>query len=150
MSRPPTIERDALERAESAIFTRSSKVRFQDVDAAGTVFFPRVLEMFADTYLALLDDGGLDLPRRLREGGWVAPIVHAEVDFLAPMRFGDAFLAEIVATHVGSTSFAVGHRLRAAGGGKVLAVGHTAHVVVDATTFRPTPVPSDLRAALRA
>ncbi len=149
MSRPPAFDRATLEGATTALFARSLRVRFQDVDAAGTVFFPRVIETFADTYLGMLEAGGLDLPARLREGGWVVPIVHAEGDFLAPMRFGDAFFAEVVATQVGSTSFAVGYRLRAAQGERVLAIGQTAHVVVDTATFRPMPVPDELRRALK-
>lgn len=148
MSRPPPFDRSELEGATTILFAHPRQVRFQDVDAAGTAFYPRIIEAFSDVYLALLAARGIDLPALFRAPSWAAPLVHAEADFLGPMRFGDRFDAEVVAAKVGSTSFSVGYRLRADGGGRPLAIGHTVHVVVDASTFRPAPVPDDVRRAL--
>lgn len=150
MSRTPAFARAELEGASSVLHEQARHVRFQDVDAAGTAFFPRVVEYFADVYLGLLEARGVDLPSHLRAPAWVAPLVHAEADFLGPMRFGDRFVAQVVAARVGATSFSVGYRLRAEATGKVLAVGHTVHVIVDGATFQPAPVPEVIRRALGA
>jgi acyl-CoA thioesterase FadM len=148
MARPPPFERAELEGATASRLEEARTVRFQDVDAAGTIFFPRILEYFADAYVALLLARGVDVPARLREKAWFAPLVHAEGDFLAPMRFGDRVRVAVVAAKVFSSSYAVGYRIRAAEADRALAVGHTVHVVVDGATFQSIPVPDEVRSAL--
>ena len=120
--------------------------RFQDVDAAGIVFFARVLEYFHDAYLAFLADAGQPLPAVLAERRWAAPLRHAEADYLRPIRFGDALRAQLVRARFEGSTLTVGHRL-AAPDGAALAVGSTVHVFVDAASFRRTPPPADLVAA---
>ncbi len=132
-------------RAETSLHTVRRVVRFQDVDAAGTIYFPRVLEYFADNYIDLLVHVGLDVPTLLREKRWAAPLAHAEADFLRPLFFGDAVDVEVVALKVGKTSATFGHRIRT-GGGEPSAIGHTVHVFVDPTVFKPIPVPAKLAA----
>jgi YbgC/YbaW family acyl-CoA thioester hydrolase len=130
------------------VYRHERVVRFQDVDAAGTIFYPRVLELFSDAYVAVLGAAGIDLPSHLERGSWVAPIVHAEADYLAPLRFGNAITVEIAALQVGRTSLKVEYRIRT--GETVAASGRTVHVVVDRTTFAKIPVPDDVRARLLA
>lgn len=120
-------------------------VRFQDIDAAGIVFYPRVLEYFHDAYAAWLAAEGYDLAATLDEGLVGFPLVHAEADYLAPMRFGDRVTVEILAPKLGESSFTLGYRVRHAKG-KLAAVGQTNHVCIDRARFRPRPLPSPLRA----
>lgn len=122
-------------------------MRFQEVDAAGTVFFPRVLEYFADNYLQLLQLAGLDVPRMLRERSGAAPLAHAEASFVAPLFFGDAVSVELVRARVGGSSVTFGHRLLK--DGKLAAFGTTVHVFVDGWTFQKAPVPAALAEWLR-
>lgn len=148
MSRPLPFTREDIVEATSALFVQPRKVRFQDVDAAATVFFPRIIEYFADTYLAMLDARGVDLARILKQLEWAVPLAHVEADFLGPMRFGDRILVEVVGARLAETSFALAHRVRTPDGTRTLALGQTVHVVVDGTSFRPTPIPEELRRAL--
>ena len=147
MARPLPFTREEILDATSVLFFQPRKVRFQDVDAAGTVFFPRIIEYFADTYLAMLDERGVDVARRLRKLEWAIPLAHVEADFLGPMRFGDHLVVEVVGARLAETSFAVAHRVRTPDGTRGLAYGQTVHVVVDGTTFRPTPIPEEIRRA---
>lgn len=144
MSSP--FEREVLAGAEDFIYTTRRTVRFQDVDAAGTIYFPRILEYFADAYVELLvHRAGLDVPKLLRDKKWAAPLAHAEADFLRPLFFGDVVDVDVVALKVGKTSATFGHRLRD-GSGKAASIGHTVHVFVDPTTFQPIAVPKELAA----
>lgn len=137
--------------AQEPIITTERRVRFQDVDAAGTVFFPRMLEYFADAYGELLANAGLDIPRVLRERTLAIPLAHAEADFLAPLFFGDTMRVEVVKARVGERSVTFGHRILKLGGdAAAAAIGTTVHVFVDGKTFKPTPVPDALRAYLSA
>jgi YbgC/YbaW family acyl-CoA thioester hydrolase len=125
------------------VFSRQERaVRFQEVDAAGTIYFPRVLEYFADNYLQLLQLAGLDVPQMLRERTGAAPLAHAEASFVAPLFFGDAVVVELVRARVGGSSVTFGHRLLK--GGKLAAYVTTVHVFVDGRTFEKAPVPAGL------
>ena len=121
-----------------------TRVRFQDIDAAGIVFYPRILEYFHDAYVELLSVRGVALDAALRDRRWLAPIKHAEADFLAPLSFGDVVDVELVRALVAGSVLTLGWR--ASAGGRAVAVGHTVHVFVDAR-FQKVPVPEAVAAA---
>jgi 1,4-dihydroxy-2-naphthoyl-CoA hydrolase len=139
-------DRDALAKADSApLVTMRRTVKFQEVDAAGTIYFPRILEYFADAYMLVLEKAGLDVPGMLRDKTLAAPLAHAEADFLRPLFFGDVVDVEVLVLEAGKTSATFGHRIRDAKG-KPAAVGRTVHVFIDPKTFQPTAVPAGLAA----
>lgn len=148
-ARPRFSAEELVGAAGEALFAMTRPVRFQEVDAAGTIYFARVLEYFGDAYVGLLGARGIDLPALLDQGSVVAPLAHAEADYLLPLRFGDETRVEVVATHVGETSIRLGYRARdPSDATRVHAVGQTAHVFVDRRTFKKCPVPPAFRAAL--
>ena len=126
-------------------------VRFQDIDAAGILFYPRALEYFHDAYLAHLAAKGIDLPRVLRERTWGAPIVRVEADFKSPMRYGDEIVVAIENAELGRSSLGVHYRVRANGDPtRVYCSGKTVHVFIDPASMRPREIPEDVRGALAA
>lgn len=139
--------KDAILAAGAALATQRRPVRFQDVDAAGTIFFPKVFEYFSDAYLELLLAAGLDVPGSLARKESAAPLVHAEADYLGPLRFGDEAVVEVVLARVGGSSTSYAHRIRRPDG-SVAAIGQTVHVWVSGQSFAPIPVPEALRAYL--
>ena len=142
----PGFSRAELEQVELALSSTPRTVRFQDVDAAGTVYYARVFEYFGDAYVALLERGGVDLRDMIAAGEVLAPLVHAEADYLSPLRFGDAITVEVAMTRVGGSSITVGYRILS--GSRLCAIGHTVHVFVDAKTFGKREVPAAIRSAM--
>ena len=135
-----------------AAFVYPTRVRFQDVDAATVVFFPRVFEYFHDAYVAFLAERRLALPEILEKAEWGLPIRHAEADYMAPLRFGDAIEVAIVGKWTEEHGFTLYYRLlRLDAGGPVLAaLGETRHVAVSLGEGRPRrrPLPPEVAAAL--
>src|SRR5512145_2250396 len=80
---------EQLRKRPPESFAVERDVRFQDVDAAGIVFYPRVLEYFSDAFVAFLTANGTRLAEVLRERRWGAPLRHAEADYFKPLRYGD-------------------------------------------------------------
>lgn len=117
-------------------------VRFQDVDAAGIVFFARILEYVHDAYVALLASLGEELSLVLRERRWAAPIRHAEADYFSPLEFGNPLAVACVAAEVADTEVTLGWQVLS--GERVAAVVQTAHVFVDPGSFQRRPVPEAL------
>jgi len=132
------------------LFAQAREVKFQEVDAAGTIFFPRVLEYFGDAYLALLSKGAVDVAGQIARAEWFAPLAHAEADYLVPMRFGDPVRVEIIGAELGRSSAVVGYRIVGERDEKARAIGQTVHVFVDGKTFVPIDIPSAVRQALSA
>lgn len=90
-------------------FARS--VRFEEVDAAGIVFFARYLGYCHEAmehFFGSLEGGYVKL---IRERGIGLPAVHAEVTYTAPLRYGDAFFIDTTAAKIGETSCTLKYRI---------------------------------------
>lgn len=134
--------------AGDALHTDRRVVAFQDVDAAGIVFYARVFDYFHDAYVSFLRSRGASLEAALRDRSWVAPLRRAEADYRRPLRFGDEVRVSLVRIDVDETEFRVRYRIDVADG--VACEGETVHVSVDPDTFRRAAVPEPLRRALES
>jgi 4-hydroxybenzoyl-CoA thioesterase len=137
-------------------------VRFQDVDAAGIVFFARffeyaheAMERFFDVLpgqpVAAQHDtttrAYVELITKRRIG---FPTVHIAADFRGPLRYGDVARIETTVTKIGTTSWTFHYAMtREADGAEVATIEH---VVVATTldTVKKVPLPPDVRALLEA
>ena len=125
-------------------------VRFEEVDAAGLVFFARFLGYCHEAMERFFDGvpgGYVDLIVRRKIG---FPAVNVTADWRAPLRYGDVARIEVVVARVGTTSCTFRYTLRRLADGAEVAV--VDHVVVssDLTTMTKTPLPDDCRALLEA
>jgi 4-hydroxybenzoyl-CoA thioesterase len=140
-------------------FVTVHRVRFDEVDAAGIVYFARFFSWCHDALEAMLEgiEGGY---RGLVNGRRLGlPAVHVEADYVAPLRFGDAVRIAATVERIGTSSIAVRFDLaRIAPGGQPAvevassdAVATLRHVVVvtDLEEMRARPLPDDVRAALK-
>jgi YbgC/YbaW family acyl-CoA thioester hydrolase len=143
-------ERDELKLTRPSAFVDLRVIRFQDIDAAGIIFYPRVLEMFHDAYGVFLARAGHPLPEVLRSETWIAPVRHAEADYFRPLRFGDPVRVEICRAHVAETETTLGYRIERTDTGELCVVGQVVHTFVDRASFRRIPIPEKLASALRA
>jgi 1,4-dihydroxy-2-naphthoyl-CoA hydrolase len=126
------------------------RVRFQDVDAAGIVFFARVFDLFHDAYVEALRAHGIDLARVLDERTWAAPLTACDAKFRRPMRFGDELRVDITAELVGR-DLVLRYRVRAASDAAIEhASGSTTHAFVNRASFTRIDAPEELRVALRS
>jgi YbgC/YbaW family acyl-CoA thioester hydrolase len=141
-------DRDELKLSRPQAFVDQRAIRFQDIDAAGIIFYPRVLEMFHDTYAAFLAFAGAPLPEVLRSGSWLAPVRHAEADYFKPLRFGDPVTVEICRAHLAETEAVLGYRIARQDSGEVCVVGQVVHTFVERASFKRTPIPQGVRRAL--
>ena len=133
------------------MFSAARRVRFQDIDAAGILFFARAFEYFHDAYAALLEARSIDLPAIIRERRWGAPLAHAEADFKTPMRYGDRVVVAILRGVVGTTSLKVFYEVRAEDDAtRVHCTGMTAHVFIDLASFATRGVPDEVRAVFES
>ncbi len=131
-------------------FRHELTVRFDDVDQAGIVYYPRFFHYYHvafEEFFGALYPGGYS--------GWIAarrvgfPTVHVEADFHAPLRFGDRVAVGVTVPRVGETSIDFQFRvLPSAAGAGPAARARVTKVCVDMERIEPCPVPGELRDAL--
>ena len=121
-------------------------VRFDDIAAAGILFFARFFNYAHDAmeaFFGQLPGGYVTLINERRVG---LPAVHVEADFLSPLRFGDVARIEVTTVHIGRSSCAFRHAMSRVGDGAQVAVVKHVCAAVDLTSMKAIPLPDDMRA----
>lgn len=140
-------DRDRLRQRPETAFGEHRHIRFQDVDAAGIIFYPRIFELCHDVVVALFAEAGAPLHEHLRAPAWLSPIRHAEADYFKPLRFGDAVEVAVVAAAVHQSEVTFGFRIARAETEEVCAVAQSVHTFVRTGSFERCDVPEPLRSA---
>ena len=124
-------------------------VRFQDVDAAGVLFFGRIYDYCHQAYEEFWGSQGIDRTWVFSGADFLIPIVHSEADYKAVLRHGERVDVTVDVTHVGRASFHLGYRVAGPGPGDDLrATVKTVHAFVARATMRPIAIPDELRVLL--
>jgi 4-hydroxybenzoyl-CoA thioesterase len=130
------------------MFTTSILVRFGDLDAAGIAYYPNLVDFLHEAFEDFFRDHvGRPFPQVYAEGlGF--PTVKLEMEFVAPVRYGDSVDVAVAVERLGRSSV----QIRYEGSVKGRPVFHARNiaVVVDVKTFRPVPLPDWLRGRFEA
>jgi len=108
-------------------------IMFHDVDAAGTAYYPRLVDFCHCAFEALFNARIGPSYSRVIGGGVGFPSVHFEVDFIKPIHHGDVIEIGVRVAHVGRTS--VGLAFEARRGKTLLFRAKNVVVVVDLKTM---------------
>jgi acyl-CoA thioesterase FadM len=71
------------------------QARSSSVDETEHIYHPELFRLVDEGIEALLEEIGVPLSQLIPEEGYALPIVHAEADFTAPIRFGDEVACRI-------------------------------------------------------
>lgn len=108
------------------------EVPFHDVDQMGIVWHGHYLKYFELARTALMRRLGMDFEDMGRTGcGW--PVVHTELKYLRPLRYGQRFLA-VAALEEYDPRIRIAYELQDAADGSRLTRGHTLQLPVDLAT----------------
>jgi len=92
----------------SEAFIHERKAAFGDTDAAGIVHFSRMLDYVEEAEHARFFQAGI--PPFGSDSRW--PRLRLEVDFLAPLRFGDEVQVELRLERIGTSSLTFDFQIR--------------------------------------
>lgn len=124
--------------------------RYAEIDQQGVVFNAHYLTWFDEASTAFFDHVGVTYPA-LTARGLDVQVVHAELDYLSPVRWRDAVAVDVTCPAVGTTSFTLRFGVTRVGadGTRVGAVvGRNVYVVVSTQDWTKRAIPDDLRDAL--
>jgi 1,4-dihydroxy-2-naphthoyl-CoA hydrolase len=123
----------------------ASTISLGDTDAAGVLFYARLFDLVQRAFEAHLEASGIPISRCFAQGV-VAPVVHAEANYRAPLRLGDAITVESTVESIGDTSVQMGYVVRKSDG-TLAAEALVIHVCIG-SDGKSVPVPAALRTAL--
>jgi acyl-CoA thioester hydrolase len=129
-------------------FVHRMRVRYAECDAQGVLFNAH--------YLAYIDHSITELWRaayggygHMLELGVDVVVAEAQLRFLEGARFDQEVDAEMLVTHLGTTSLRSHHRLVRVGDRASLMEADMRHVWIDRETKRKTPIPEWARAGVK-
>jgi 4-hydroxybenzoyl-CoA thioesterase len=131
-------------------YTSVQKIRFDDVDGAGIVYYPRYFHLchaaFEDFFDAAAPVSYPDLIAVRRRG---FPTVKIESDFTAPLAYGDIAVVDVRVEHVGTSSARFRYEIRRKRDGVLAFTASITTVFMDLDARTSTPLTDDVRALLQ-
>lgn len=136
-------------------YTREFPIRFNDIDAADIVYFPRLLHFCHCALEDFVTDRSERSYRRYVQDGIVFPVVHVEGKFFKRVHYRDRLQVRVTCEEIRSHAFRVLYDLAVIpgeGGGvpEPSARIVIAQAVARRDTFALQDVPADLRRALES
>jgi acyl-CoA thioester hydrolase len=124
------------------------RVRYQETDAMGVVYYANYLAYFEVGRVELLRAIGADYAR-LEQEGFVAAVTEARCKYHAPAVFDDLLEIHTSLSRLGRTTFTFTYEIRRVEDGRILVSGQTEHALLSKATLRPTRMPDWAREATR-
>lgn len=120
------------------------RVRFADEDHAQIVYYPRFFHYFHSAFEDFFESEGVPYRQCLDERvGW--PAVHAEADYLSPVRFGDTLEIDVDVVKLGTSSAAFRYVGTVRGRAEPAVRGQVVVACLDMATYRAQPIPTKYR-----
>jgi YbgC/YbaW family acyl-CoA thioester hydrolase len=116
---------------------------FHDVDAAGTAYYPRLVDFCHCAFEAFFNARIGPSYAKVIGGGVGFPSVHFDVDFIKPIRHGDVIEIGVSVAQVGRTSVTLEFQARR--GKTLLFRARNVVVVVDLKAMKKQPLSHRMR-----
>ena len=127
-------------------FEAQIAVRFNDVDHARVVYFPKYLDYCHEAFEEFVESAaGRSYASLVNGDGLGYPAVHAEIDYFAPSRFGDVLCVRVACVRIGTKSVTWRYLLRRRDDGTKIADARITVACIDMESFTGVPVPDSHR-----
>jgi 4-hydroxybenzoyl-CoA thioesterase len=127
-------------------FTSIHKIRFDDVDGAGIVYYPQFFHLCHAAFEDFFDTAApVSYPKLVGELRLGFPTVAIQSEFLAPLSYGDVAIVELSVSDIGVSSLKLGYDIRRKRDGALCFHADITTVLVNLDTLKPTPIDPQLR-----
>jgi acyl-CoA thioester hydrolase len=128
-----------------APFQHTLRIRYQECDAQGVVYFARYPE-YCDLALTELWREMLGSYQAMVDGGTDLVVAQMSIEYRAPARFEDLIDVQLTVDRLGETSMLSSYRI--VRDGERLVDGAFRHVFIDPPTKAKKPIPAEIREGL--
>ncbi len=130
-------------------FTSVQKIRFDDVDGAGIVYYPQFFHLCHAAFEDFFDTAApVSYPELIRDRQLGFPTVAIESRFDAPLEYGDTAIVELTVDRVGRSSVDFSYTIRRRRDGARCFLARVTTVLINLETRRPEPLTPELRTIL--
>ncbi len=127
-------------------FTSIQKIRFDDVDGAGIVYYPQFFHLCHAAFEDFFDTAApVSYPDLVGKRKLGFPTVALQSTFKAPLAYGDVAVVELTVRALGETSVTFAYDIRRKRDGQLCFSAEIVTVLVDVKTLRPVPLTEEFR-----
>jgi 4-hydroxybenzoyl-CoA thioesterase len=130
-------------------FTSIQPIRFDDVDGAGIVYYPRFLHLchaaFEDFFNAAAP---FSYPTMIKDRRLGFPTVHIDANFRAPLSYGDTAVVTLAVANIGTSSMVLTYRIHRKRDSVLSFEAVIKTVLINLDSQKSTPLPEELRRML--
>ncbi len=120
------------------------RVYYEDTDSGGVVYYANYLKFMERARTEWLRHLGFEQDQLAEQEGIIFAVRRVEVDFLLPARFNDALEVRVGIVERKRVSMTFNQEIINTGSGRTLCSGRVQIVSIDATGFRPRPIPESV------
>ena len=106
------------------------RIYYEDTDCGGIVYYANYLKYFERARTLYLEDRGLSVTE-LMKAGRVFVVVHAEIDYRTPARYGETLEIETIVAEMSPAAMTFSHVLRERQSQRLVAEGAARLAVTD-------------------
>jgi YbgC/YbaW family acyl-CoA thioester hydrolase len=130
------------------MFSAKVKVYFYDADPAGIIFYASLFKFVHAAYEDFMRS--LDTERDyFFDKDYILPIIHAEADYVRPIKVGDELRIDVVVSLLKNSSFELSYKFYKADG-VFTAIAKTVHVCVLKEEFKKIELPKEFYVKMKA
>ena len=127
-------------------FTSQLKIRFDDVDGAGIVYYPHFFHLCHKAFEDFFDDAAsISYPQLINEQRRGLPTVAIESTFTAPLSYGDIAMITLTIEKIGRSSATFNYEIRRKQDSKLCFTARITKVLMDLDNKKVLPIPEDMR-----
>lgn len=127
-------------------FTSTQKIRFDDVDGAGIVYYPQFFHLCHKAFEDYFDDiATVSYPHLIKEMRRGLPAVAIESQFMSPLTYGDTAIVRIVVDKVGTSSARFHYRIHRKHDSQLCFEAHITKVFMDLDTRKSERLSDEIR-----
>ena len=127
-------------------FTSVQKIRFDDVDGAGIVYYPQFFHLCHNAFEDFFDDAApISYPEMIVKRRQGFPTVAIESTFSSPLAYGDVAIVSMHVLKVGTSSVQSRYEIRRKTDGLLSFTADITTVFMDLDAKKAIPLPDDFR-----
>ena len=127
-------------------FTSTQKIRFDDVDGAGIVYYPQFFHLCHKAFEDFFDDiASLSYPQLIKEMRRGLPAVAIESQFVSPLTYGDTAIVRLAVDKVGTSSARFHYQIHRKHDSQLCFEAHITKVFMNLDTRKSEELPDEVR-----
>lgn len=124
----------------------SRRIYLGDTDAAGVVYFAKLLSICHEAYEEYLTSQGIDFGKLVQGASLGIPIVHAQIDVWRPLFCSDEIEIELTPEILSEDSFLVNYSLLK--NKEIIGKAITKHIAIDPITRKRSKLTSEINSLM--